>query len=37
VGTAQGKQQALREAGVRVVEHFGDIGTVTRGILSELN
>jgi succinyl-CoA synthetase alpha subunit len=37
VGTAHGKQQALREAGVRVVEHFGDIGTVTREILTELN
>jgi succinyl-CoA synthetase alpha subunit len=34
VGTAQGKQQALREAGVHVVEHFGDIGTVTREILN---
>ncbi len=37
VGTAQGKQQALREAGVHVVEHFGDIGTATREILAELN
>lgn len=34
VGTAQGKQQALREAGVHVVEHFGDIGPVTRDILA---
>jgi succinyl-CoA synthetase alpha subunit len=34
VGTAQGKQQALRQAGVHVVEHFGDIGTVTREILN---
>jgi succinyl-CoA synthetase alpha subunit len=34
VGTAQGKQQALREAGVHVVEHFGDIGPVTRGLLA---
>jgi succinyl-CoA synthetase alpha subunit len=33
VGTAEGKQQALRGAGVRVVEHFGDIGTVTREVL----
>jgi succinyl-CoA synthetase alpha subunit len=37
VGTAQGKQQALRDAGVHVVEHFGDIGTVTREILSALS
>ncbi len=36
IGTAQGKQQALREAGVHVVEHFGDIGTVTREILAAL-
>ena len=36
VGTAQAKQQALREAGAHVVEHFGDIGTVTREILAEL-
>ena len=36
VGTAQAKQQALREAGVHVVEHFGDVGTVTREILTEL-
>jgi succinyl-CoA synthetase alpha subunit len=34
VGTAQGKQQALREAGVHVVEHFGDIGPVTRELLA---
>lgn len=34
VGTAQGKQQALREAGVHVVEHFGDIGPVTREMLA---
>jgi succinyl-CoA synthetase alpha subunit len=37
VGTAQGKRQLLRKAGVRVVEHFGDIGTVTRGILTGLD
>jgi succinyl-CoA synthetase alpha subunit len=37
VGTAQGKQQALREVGVHVVEHFGDIGIVTREVLSGLS
>jgi succinyl-CoA synthetase alpha subunit len=37
VGTAQGKQQALREAGVHVVDHFGDIGQVTHEILSQSN
>jgi len=36
VGTAQAKQHALREAGVHVVEHFGDVGTVTREILTGL-
>ncbi len=32
-GRVQGKQQALREAGVHVVEHFGDIGAATLEIL----
>jgi len=32
-GSAQGKREALREAGVRVVEHFGEIGQVARDIL----
>jgi len=32
-GSAQGKRNALREAGVRVVEHFGEIGRVAREIL----
>ncbi len=34
VGTAQGKREALRQAGVHVVEHFGDIGRVARKVLS---
>jgi succinyl-CoA synthetase alpha subunit len=37
VGTAQGKRQRLRQAGVHVVQHFGDIGTVTREILTGLD
>lgn len=37
VGSAQGKRQALREAGAHVVEHFGDIGAVTRQILAGLD
>lgn len=36
VGTAQGKQQALGDAGVHVVQHFGAIGTVTREVLKGL-
>ncbi|HUT16264.1 MAG TPA: CoA-binding protein [Anaerolineae bacterium] len=36
VGTAEGKQEALRCAGVRVVEHFGDIGVIAREMLGEL-
>ena len=36
VGTAQGKIEALRSAGVRVVEHFGDIGLVAREMLARL-
>jgi succinyl-CoA synthetase alpha subunit len=32
-GSAQNKRAALREAGVRVVEHFGEIGLVARQIL----
>jgi succinyl-CoA synthetase alpha subunit len=34
-GTAQGKRQALREAGVCVVEHFGDIGRIARDMLGK--
>jgi succinyl-CoA synthetase alpha subunit len=34
-GTSQGKREALRSAGVRVVEHFGDIGHAARAILHE--
>jgi succinyl-CoA synthetase alpha subunit len=33
LGSAQAKRAALRDAGVRVVEHFGDIGRVAREIL----
>jgi len=36
VGTAEGKQEALRSAGVRVVEHFGDIGVIAREMLGEI-
>ncbi len=36
VGTAQGKQQALRAAGVHVVHHFGAIGAMTREVLKRL-
>lgn len=32
-GSAQAKRKALHEAGVRVVEHFGEIGGVARQIL----
>jgi len=34
-GTAQGKRDALREAGVTVVRHFGEIGKVARDILGK--
>ena len=34
IGTAQGKKEALNAAGVRIVEHFGDIGIVAREMLS---
>ena len=34
-GSAVGKRQALRDAGVHVVEHFGQIGHVARQILEE--
>jgi succinyl-CoA synthetase alpha subunit len=37
VGTAQAKREALRAAGVHVVDHFGDIGEVARQILSDLD
>jgi succinyl-CoA synthetase alpha subunit len=33
-GTAQGKRDALRQVGVHVVGHFGEIGTVAREVLS---
>jgi len=36
MGTAQAKREALRSAGVRVVDHFGDIGEVTRQVLNEI-
>ncbi|RPI49372.1 MAG: succinate--CoA ligase subunit alpha, partial [Chloroflexi bacterium] len=32
-GSAQAKRAALRGAGVRVIEHFGEIGRVAREIL----
>jgi len=35
MGTAQAKREALRSAGVRVVDHFGDIGEITRQVLSK--
>ncbi|MFC2029947.1 CoA-binding protein [Chloroflexota bacterium] len=34
VGTAQGKREALRAAGVCVADHFGEIGEVARQVLS---
>jgi succinyl-CoA synthetase alpha subunit len=34
-GSALGKREALREAGVRVVEHFGEIGRVAHQMLDE--
>ncbi len=37
VGTAESKQEALRSAGVRVVEHFGDIGVIAREMLGEMH
>lgn len=36
VGSAQAKREALRAAGVHVVEHFGEIGRVARDILGGL-
>ncbi len=36
VGSAQAKREALRAAGVHVVEHFGEIGRVAREILGGL-
>jgi succinyl-CoA synthetase alpha subunit len=36
VGTAQGKREALRSAGVKVVDHFGDVGPVARELLRRL-
>lgn len=35
MGTAQNKREALRSVGVRVADHFGDIGIVARQLLSE--
>ena len=37
MGTAEGKIAALREAGVQVVEHLGDIGPTARRILDSLS
>ena len=37
VGTTESKQEAFRSAGVRVVEHFGDIGVIARGMLGEMH
>ncbi len=34
-GTAQGKRDALRAAGVRVVDHFGEIGRAAAEILAQ--
>ena len=36
-GSAQGKREALRSAGVQVVDHFGDISEAARQILSKLD
>jgi succinyl-CoA synthetase alpha subunit len=36
MGTAEGKIAALREAGVHMVEHLGDIGPAARCILDSL-
>jgi succinyl-CoA synthetase alpha subunit len=36
IGTAQAKIAALRDAGVQVVEHPGDIGPTARRILDRL-
>ncbi len=36
IGTAEGKIAILRDAGVHVVEHLGDIGPTARGILDSL-
>jgi succinyl-CoA synthetase alpha subunit len=35
MGTAQGKIEALREAGAHMVDHFGDIGEVAKKVLAE--
>ena len=35
VGTADAKREALRSAGVHIVDHFGEIGQVARGILKD--
>ncbi len=37
VGSALLKREALRSAGVHVVEHFGDIGRVARQVLDDLS
>jgi len=37
VGTAKGKQEALRSARVRVVEHFGDIGVIACEMLGKMH
>jgi len=34
-GTAQGKVEALREAGAHMVDHFGNIGQVAVDVLAE--
>jgi succinyl-CoA synthetase alpha subunit len=36
IGTAQAEIAALRDAGVQVVEHLGDIGPAARRILDRL-
>jgi succinyl-CoA synthetase alpha subunit len=36
VGAAQGKREALRSAGVKVVDHFGDVGPVAHELLRRL-
>lgn len=36
VGTAEGKRKKLRQVGVHVVDHFGDIGSATREVLAGL-
>jgi succinyl-CoA synthetase alpha subunit len=34
-GSALGKREALRSAGVHVVDHFGEIGRVAKKVLAE--